>query len=165
LKIIDLSHSINPDMPIYPGDEPPSLKKVATIKKEGYRETEITIYSHTGTHIDAPGHILENGPFLDNLEVSYFFGKATIINFPDISNKINNIITVNELKCYQEKIDKVQFLIFNTSWSKHWGKKDYFENYPYLNDEAAEWLSGFNLQGIGIDTIKNFTCFKIFHLI
>jgi arylformamidase len=141
-------------MPIYPGDEPPNFKKVATLEKEHYRETEITFYSHTGTHIDAPGHILENGPFLDNLKVSHFFGKATIISFPEISNKINNIITINKLKRYQEKINKVQFLIFNLGWGKYWGKENYFENYPYLSDEAAEWLSGFNLQGVGIDAIS-----------
>lgn len=154
MKIIDLSHIMHPAMPIYPGDEPPNFKKVAIIDKNCYRETKITIYSHTGTHIDAPGHILENGPFLDNLKASHFFGKATIINFPDISNKINNIITINELKCYQERINKVQFLILNLGWSKYWGKDNYFENYPYLSDEAAEWLSGFNLQGVGIDAIS-----------
>jgi len=151
MKIIDLSHIIHPAMPVYPGDEPPIFQTGTTIEKEGYRDTKITIYSHTGTHIDAPGHMLQNGLFLDNLKASHFFGKATIINF---TNKKNYIITVNELKCYQEKINKVQFLIFNTGWSTYWGQNQYYENYPYLGNETAEWLSEFNLKGIGIDAIS-----------
>lgn len=138
-------------MPIYPGDKSPGIKKITTIENEGYRETKITISSHTGTHIDAPSHILGNGPFLDDLEVSHFYGKATLINIPD---KINKAITIEELKHYESKIQNIKFLILKTDWSKYWGKNEYFVNYPYLSDEAAEWLSGFNLKGIGVDTIS-----------
>jgi len=138
-------------MPVYPGDESPIFQTSNTFEEDGFRETKIDFYSHTGTHIDAPAHMLENGQFLDDLKMSHFFGKATIIN---IDNKKNYIITVNELKNYQEKINNVHFLIFNTGWSKFWGKKEYFNNYPYLSDEAAEWLSEFNLKGIGIDAIS-----------
>ncbi len=151
MRIIDLSHNIHSDMPIYPGDESPHLKKVATIEKEGYRETEITIYSHTGTHIDAPCHMLKNGLFLDDFEVSHFYGRATLINIPD---EINKVITIKELKYYESKIQNVQFLILKTGWSKYWGKNSYFENYPYLSDEVAEWLTQFNLQGVGVDAIS-----------
>ncbi|HKK82957.1 MAG TPA: cyclase family protein [Atribacterota bacterium] len=151
MQIIDLSHDIYSDMPIYPEDESPSFEKVATIAKEGYRETEITLYSHTGTHIDAPGHMLEQGNFLENIEIDSFLGKAIILNF---DNRKNPLINLDSLKQHQDKINKVEFVIINTGWGAYWGQNQYYENYPYLGNEAAEWLSEFNLKGIGIDTIS-----------
>lgn len=151
MKIIDLSYPMCPDMPIYPGDERPEFKKVATIKKEGFRETKITIHSHTGTHIDSPGHILNNGIFLENIKIENFFGKAFIL---DLTNCKSLEISLNLLTPYQEKTKKTDFIIIKTGWSKYWGKNKYYENYPYLSKEAAVWLSGFKLKGIGIDTIS-----------
>jgi arylformamidase len=151
MKIIDLSHIMHPAMPIYPGDELPNFKKVATIDKNGYRETKITLHSHTGTHIDAPAHMLKHGNFLENIEINSFFGKAIILNF---DNRKNPLINLDALLLHQEKIKKVNFVIIKTGWSKYWGENKYYENYPYLSKEAAEWLSEFNLKGIGIDAIS-----------
>lgn len=151
MKIIDLSHIMHPAMPIYPGDELPNFKKVATIDKNGYRETKITLHSHTGTHIDAPAHMLKHGNFLENIEINSFFGKAIILNF---DNRKNPLINLDALLLHQEKIKKVEFVIIKTGWSKYWGENKYYENYPYLSKEAAEWLSEFNLKGIGIDAIS-----------
>ena len=54
MKIIDLTHTISEDMPVYPGTEPPVLKPANTYEKDGFRETLLSLYSHTGTHVDPP---------------------------------------------------------------------------------------------------------------
>jgi len=149
--MIDLSHIIHPAMPVYPGDEPPNFKKVATIEKEGYEETKIKLYSHTGTHIDAPGHMLKHGNFLENIEIDSFFGEAIILNF---DKRKNLLINLDSLLQHQDKINKVEFVIIKTGWSTYWGQNQYYENYPHLSKGAAEWLSKFNLKGIGIDAIS-----------
>lgn len=59
MKIVDLSHTISPDMPAYPGTEQPIFKIGRTIENDGFLEKEITLYSHTGTHIDAPAHLIK----------------------------------------------------------------------------------------------------------
>jgi arylformamidase len=152
MKIIDLSHLIHPDMPVFPETKPPILQQDSILKENGFREIKITFDSHTGTHIDAPGHMLNDGFFLDNMNIGHFFGKATILNFCSCKKPL---IARNELSLYYEKISKVDFVIIKTRWSQYWGKSQYYENYPYLSNEAAEWLSGFNLlKGVGIDTIS-----------
>jgi len=151
MKIIDLSHIIHPAMPVYPGTESPVFQTGSTIEKEGYRETKIKLYSHTGTHIDAPGHMLEHGHFLENIEINSFFGKAIILNFDKPKNPL---IDLDSLKQHQDKINKVEFVIIKTGWSTYWGQNQYHENYPHLSKGAAEWLSKFNLKGIGIDVIS-----------
>ena len=52
--ILDLTHCISPEMPVYPGTEQPILTTACTIREAGYRETILHMYSHTGTHMDAP---------------------------------------------------------------------------------------------------------------
>jgi len=151
MKITDLTHLIYSDMPVFPGTEQPTLEKANTLEKDGFQEAKITMYSHTGTHIDAPAHMLSNGPFLDNLNIEHFIGNATILDF---SKRTMKLIDLDSLKPYEEKIKNVEFVIIKTGWSKYWGDKKYYENFPSLNLESAKWLSQFNLKGIGIDAIS-----------
>ena len=151
MKITDLTHTIYPEMPVFPGTEQPIFQKANTLEKDGFREAKITMYSHTGTHIDSPAHMLSNGSYLDDLEIEHFVGKATILDF---SNWKFKLIDVDSLKPYEEKIKNVEFIIIKTGWSKYWGDKKYFEEFPSLSEDSAKWLSEFNLKGIGIDAIS-----------
>lgn len=151
MKVTDLTHIIYSDMPVFPGTEQPILEKANTLEKDGFQEAKITMYSHTGTHIDAPAHMLSNGPYLDNLDIEHFIGNATILDF---SNGKMELIDVDSLKPYEEKIKNVEFIIIKTGWSKYWGDKKYYEDFPSLSEESAKWLSEFNLKGIGIDAIS-----------
>ena len=51
MKVYDLTHTIQNDMPVYPGTEQPKLTTACTIEAVGYRETLLHMFSHTGTHI------------------------------------------------------------------------------------------------------------------
>ena len=66
MKMLDLTHCITLEMPVYPGTEPPRLTAACTMEKDGFRETLLEMYSHTGTHMDAPAHMLPNGRTLDD---------------------------------------------------------------------------------------------------
>ena len=65
MTVIDLTHTIREDMPVYPGTEPPRLTTACTVSQCGYRETLLHMYSHTGTHMDAPAHMMD-APTLDS---------------------------------------------------------------------------------------------------
>ncbi len=151
MKIIDLTHLFSSDTPIYPGTKPPSLKKGNDLEKDGFRETILSFYSHTGTHIDAPAHMLSDGFYLENMPINSFIGRAIILDF---SNFCKHLITLSDIINFQEKLTKVNFVILKTGWSNFWMDGKYFNNYPSLNKEAACWLSKFNLNGIGIDAIS-----------
>lgn len=151
MKITDLTHIIDSDMPVFPGTEPPILNKANTLEEDGFQEAKITMYSHTGTHIDAPAHMLSNAPYLDNLEIDHFIGNAAILDFSDEKIKL---IDLDSIKPYEEKIRNVEFVIIKTGWSKYWGKNEYYKDFPSLTEEAARWLATLNLKGIGIDAIS-----------
>ena len=60
MKILDLTHLIEEAMPVYPETEPPKLTPSNTFEQHGFRETLLTMGSHTGTHMDAPAHMLRD---------------------------------------------------------------------------------------------------------
>jgi len=148
MRAIDLSQVINPDTTVYPGTEKPIFER-KTI--DGYPEVKITMYTHTATHMDAPCHIIKNAKTLDDFTVDKFIGKAIVI---DCKKLAKQQITLDFLKPYEDKIKNVEFVLFNAGWSAKWQKEEYFEDFPVLSNEAAKWLTGFKLKGIGLDSIS-----------
>jgi arylformamidase len=150
MAYFDLTHLMHSGMPVYPGKNQPFIEQTAFLKEDGYNETRIEIDSHTGTHMDAPAHMLANGKTLDEYPVSRFSGHATVIRIPSQ----NHLIELPFLKVHAEEINNSDFVLFDTGWSRLWGKDEYLNSYPVLTAEAAQWLVGNNLKGIGMDTIS-----------
>ena len=85
MNIIDLTHTISPDMPVYPGTEPPALEPANSYERDGFKETRLSMYSHTGTHMDPPAHLFAGRTRLDELDASQFVGSAVVIDCSDLA--------------------------------------------------------------------------------
>ena len=57
MRVLDLTHTIAENMPVYPGTETPIFAGANTYEKDGFKETKLTMYTHTGTHMDPPAHL------------------------------------------------------------------------------------------------------------
>ena len=75
-KIIDITTPISPFTRVFPGDPIPAIERVCTLEKEGCAVSRLSFGSHTGTHVDAPSHILNNGLTVDKLELKNLMGMA-----------------------------------------------------------------------------------------
>ncbi len=146
----DLTHPLHAGMPVYPGKPQPVIRQAASLQKDGYRELGVEMEGHTGTHIDAPSHMLQNGKTLDQYPVSQFAGKAQIIPVP----QGKKMIGLPFLKGLSGAPEEPEFLLFRTGWSRHWGKDEYLRGFPVLTVKAARWLAQRPLKGIGIDTLS-----------
>lgn len=138
-------------MPVYPGTPSPVMKTVFGIDAHGFLEKQITLCSHTGTHIDASAHMLEGGKTLDQLPIDRFSGRAFVFDATRISNPF---IDVRDLEPFQDALEICDFMLLYTGWSRFWGTQKYFLEYPALAEDAAAWLGRFDLKGIGMDTIS-----------
>jgi kynurenine formamidase len=151
MKLIDLSHFLEADMPVFPGTEPPALLEVGTLSGDGFREKKITLTSHTGTHMDAPAHILPGAKTLDQLPVEAFCGDAFLLDWSGAGRKS---IDRGDLLPHGDAIRACEFLLFHTGWSRFWGDDRYFYGYPVLTPDAARWLADMELKGVGMDTLS-----------
>lgn len=155
MEVIDLSHTINSGMPVFPGTEPMLLERAFSIEKDGFAESRLTMFSHVGTHMDAPCHMIINGRSLDSFPVSQFVGKALVMDCSNM-DEINGtrIIQLEAIEKYEKQMADVEFVIIYTGWSKLWGSDKYYEDFPSLSAEAAKWLVSYPLKGVGIDAIS-----------
>ena len=151
MNIIDLSHAVSSHMPVYPGTEPPAITTGCTIEEDGFEEKKISFYSHTGTHMDAPAHMIQESKTLDQFSIDHFYGKAVVIN---VSTSNKPIIDLEDIAIYEENLKKHEFLLIHTGWSRYWGNDTYYSGYPVLSVEAVEWLCKYNLKGFGMDVIS-----------
>lgn len=151
MKVIDLTHTIKEDMPVYPGTEAPKLIPANSYEEHGFKETRLEMYSHTGTHIDPPAHLFARRSTLDNLPPEQFIGKALVIDCRTLNR--GEKITMDFIKKYGALADRADFLLFNLGWDKLWGKDDYFGDYPCLDDETLDYILAGDYKGIGFDVI------------
>lgn len=151
MKVIDLTHTIREAMPVYPGTDTPKFTPVNTYEKDGFKETLLQMYTHTGTHIDPPAHLYADGRTLDCFPVSQFIGKALVIDC--CKTREGEAITMRHIAPYAKKAEKAEFLLFHLGWDKYWGQKNYYGDYPCINDEVMDYILAGEYKGIGFDVI------------
>lgn len=151
MKVIDLTHTISEHMPVYPGTEKPQLRPANTYEQNGFRETLLTMFSHTGTHMDAPAHLFSDGTELDSFPIEQFIGTGLVIDCSDLRE--GRSITMEHLVRVWERADRAEFLLFHTGWDKYWGTSAYFKAYPTITSELADYIIRSGKKGIGVDTI------------
>jgi arylformamidase len=139
LKIHDLTRTISQDMPVYPGDPQPKFDPHATIKNNNANITKITVGSHTGTHVDAPWHFLQEGNSIDMEPLDKFVGEAAII---DASGK--NSVTAEDFSGYDIRSNDI-ILIYTGTGNRR-------TDFAYLDISAAEWMVRHGVKCVGIDT-------------
>lgn len=151
MKVIDLTHTIQEDMPVYPGTETPRLAPANSYEKDGFKETKLTMFTHTGTHMDPPAHLFPDRTTLDQFPADQFIGMALVIDCREL--KEGDAITMAHLRQYGEKVDLADFLLFNLGWDKFWGTDAYFGDYPCIDEEVLDHIIAGRYKGIGFDVI------------
>ena len=149
--LIDMTHTITPEIPIYPGTPVPALTPACTLTRDGFRETLLTLSSHTGTHMDAPAHLLQDGRTLDQMPMSQFSGRATVL---DVSGE-GPVITESFLQSNYDAIHSADFILFYTGWEERWGTERFLEDtFPVPDEAASKYLVSLGLKGVGTDAIS-----------
>jgi kynurenine formamidase len=149
MKIIDLSHTMKSGMPVYPGDDAPTIQKVLTHEEDGAQVTRLNISSHTGTHLDTPRHFVAAGATADTMALENFTGKGIVIDCREFEQ--HQQIPLSHIMVYKKQLKNADFALIYTGWDKHWGKPIYFDHFPFLSVDAAEFLVGTQIKGIGLD--------------
>ena len=147
--IIDLTHTLKNKITVYPNTLEPIFEQGNTIERDGFAEINMTMCTHTGTHIDAPTHIIPNTKSLDQFGVEKFIGPAIVIDCSEIKD-----ISLDFLKMKEDVIKNVDFVLFYSGWQHKWNTDRYFDEFPTLTTDAVEWLAKLNLKALGFDSIS-----------
>lgn len=150
-KMVDLSHVINAETQVYPGDPVAEFRVHSTIARDGFNLLSVSMGSQTGTHVDAPYHFDESAEKLDELPLERFAGTAVIVDARDVGPR--GRITWGYFEAVEEKLVPGVMVLLHTGWSAHYGTARYFEN-PFLDREACAMLIARGVRTFGIDAIN-----------
>ena len=89
MKIVDLSYEISNESPSYPSDPKIIIKKEKNITNNRSELHSIKIATHSGTHLDAPSHIIKGGPDLSHFSLDSFIGRVVKANKKNYKQLIN----------------------------------------------------------------------------
>ncbi|MGA2645161.1 MAG: cyclase family protein [Candidatus Sulfotelmatobacter sp.] len=151
MRIIDLSLPIEEGMMTFPTHWHPVVE-ITILGRHGIegRETrKVVLGTHIGTHADAPRHFIPKGSTIDEVPLDLLVGPATVADFtgcPALQS-----IDISDLK--QKLGGGVPArLILRTGWSEYFGDMKFYNEYPFLSEDAARWLVEKGVQLIAMDT-------------
>ncbi|TDO94429.1 kynurenine formamidase [Halanaerobium saccharolyticum] len=144
----DISMTIKKDMLVYKGKNEirPRLSTVRDFSQGDAHESELQMNVHTGTHVDAPLHMLKDGDSANLFFAENPFYQAQLIDLTELDEKI----TAADLKEYE--IEENSFLILKTKNSIPGFLEETPEKFIYLAESGAEYLIAKSVKGVGIDT-------------
>ena len=145
MKIYDLSPEISEKMVIYKNrlEKRPKITSTRALK-DGANESKLDIYVHTGSHVDAPYHVLQNGETIEKMNLDKFMGKCAVLDFTKIKGSINKKILLKK-NFFADDIVLLK--------TKNKAAKKFDFSFTYLEKSGAEYLASKNIKAVGIDSL------------
>jgi arylformamidase len=145
MKIIDISWPITSDMTGYKNRKEVMFSLVKSYEKDMVRESRIMLGSHTGTHVDAPAHMIASGVTIDQVPLQNLIGQAAVIDLTSIDDCIER----EHLE--QFEIPKGVILLLLTKNSFIAENAQFNGNFIYLTADAAAYCVEIGIRALGID--------------
>ena len=152
MRIYDISLTISPEIPIWPGDPRVVLERIATIESGSeVNLTRLELSAHTGTHVDAPFHLFSSDAMtVDQLSLKILSGRAYLLNLPDC-----DLITAKVLE-HAEIPPRSRRVLFKTRNSIYWSShvNGFQKDFVALSKDGAQWLVDRGVKLVGIDYLS-----------
>lgn len=143
-EVIDLSVILNEQTPVYPGDPETRLETITAVEQDGHTDHYLSTVTHTGTHIDAPMHMLAGGKSLADFPIDHFIGRGRYV---EVERGIFELEVVK-----RAHIQAGDIVLFHTGMSEHYYEPEYFKNIPAMSEDVARYLVNRKIKMVGLDT-------------
>lgn len=144
MKLIDLSHEINDNMPVYPGDMKTGLLQVKFLSRDKYNNHRLEISMHSGTHIDSPMHLTEREQYISEIPLESFIAEGCLLD-------VRGQAVIGLKPEYRSLVKENSIVLLYTGFDRHYGTKAYYENHPCMDIELCRFLIGKNIKMVGMD--------------
>jgi arylformamidase len=152
---IDLSHVIYDGLITYKGLPAPIICDFLSREDSRSRYApgtefqigKIEMVTNTGTYVDCPFHRYEDGRDLSEVELERFADLPGIVIRADHKNGL--AITA---EAFKGKELRNRAVLVHTGWDEYWATDKYYENHPFLTEDAAVYLKSVGVKLVGIDS-------------
>jgi len=168
-RVVDLSHSIGPDVPTYELSKTPDFQAttVATVAKDGYFARSISLPEHFGTHLDAPAHFIGGLWTVDQIPPERLVGPMAVLDVSaNAAKNADYQISVEDIAAWEKvhgQITPGAVVMVRTGWDDRWNSVTRYRNadangvmhFPGYSEDAAKFLvEARQVRAIGIDTLS-----------
>ena len=152
-KAVDLTMPFSEKTIPVPGHPCPRLEPLTTLEEDGVRNTLMTISIHTGTHIDAPSHFIEDGASIDEIPIERFRRPGARLDLRELAQP-GFPVTLEHLEKagFDASEARGNILMLATGWSDEaWQSERLYGDNPYLAQDAATALAEAAPSALGLD--------------
>jgi arylformamidase len=142
-RVVDLSLPVDEKMPGV------QIAQAKTLAKDGWNATTLSLYSHCGTHMDAPCHFVNAGATIDELPLDLFWGSAKVLDLTPVEPR--ELLTAERLERWTENIGAGDRLLLRTDWYRKYGTDAYRTDLPRISIELAHWFVERGIALIGVE--------------
>jgi len=149
VEVFDLSQPWGAGTPLWPYFEDYVVNRVHYHAKSRVLSQYITHSMHASTHADAPVHVEEGYPYIDEVPLERYCGKGVVVSIP---KKKWEVITPEDLEKSEPTIEEGDIVIINSGWHRYFGDNiKYFCYSPGLYKEAGKWFVKKKVKAVGVD--------------
>jgi len=150
LELIELSHVWGHGVPSEPGQTDVRMVRAVKHAQHGVLAWRVTTSLHTGTHMNAPIHMVQRGDDLAAVSVDRLFGNGCVL---DVPKKNWEVIAATDLEAAAPGVLDGDIVVIVTGWHRRYSDGlEYFGEAPGLTRDAAEWLIAKNPRFVAVDT-------------
>ena len=150
-RIVDLSHAIAPDMPLWPGDPQVAFEEVAGLGADGYYLRRFSMGEHSGTHINAPAGFHRDGKTIDEYPASALVAPAVVIDVrEEAAANPDFLLRVDQLLRWERQFGPVprrSLALLLTGWQEKWEQPS---EYLGVAADGSLHFPGFDVQALGV---------------
>lgn len=131
-KIIDLTHTFNPDIPHWKGFPKEKTEEIYTYEKGGFLAYVYTHVGQWGTHCDAPSHFHRGKRTIDRIPPKEMILPLVVLDVHDKTYENSDyVISIKDIQDWERKFGKIPegaFVAMRTDWSNKWPYQEKMEN-------------------------------------
>ena len=121
-----------------------------TLSEHGWNSRVLHLYSHCGTHMDAPWHFGATVQTIDQIPLEACCGPAWVVDVPDVQPRA--VIEVDHLGSITGQVRAGDGLLLRTGWSRHLDDPDFFRNQlPRVSQALADWCVERSVRILGVE--------------
>jgi kynurenine formamidase len=150
LLFYELSHEWGHGAPTLPGYEDVKIFRPTTHAKNGVMAQRIRTVMHTGTHLNAPIHLVQKGEGAGQIAMEKCFGPGVVLSIPKGEWEL---VTPTDLEEAKPAVEAGQIVVIVTGWHEKYSDSiEYFGHSPGLSAKAASWLAEKRAKLVAVDT-------------
>ena len=142
-RVVDLSLPIDEHMPGV------TIHPAKRLEVDGWNASTLSLYSHAGTHMDAPAHFIHGGASIDQQGLGVCCGPAKVVNLAPVEPR--ELLTVARLGDAANGIVAGDRILLRTDWHPRYGTPEYRSALPRISAELARWLAERGVALLGVE--------------